>query len=170
MINPLTHHHSILIPKFWKADSELRILNCNLEFCQKVGYKKSILVDSRLKKIVPKHSLKFYSHFKRRSNQYEVIQGSTRNNQHIESNRSTAPLFGSYRKKIAKQSHHSQKFSHQINLIKSNGSLEFFSAQIKVCKVTDLESFLLVKLVPNFSGKIEGKSKETSSSTETGGL
>ena len=40
--------------------------------------------------------------------------------------------------------------------MKSNGSLEFFSAQIKVCKVTDLESFLLVKLVPNFSGKVEG--------------
>ena len=101
------------------------IRNCNLEFCQKVRYKKSYLTGLPLSNLVPKQSLLFYK---------KMLYQSTIRNKNKKKGKQNTDLY------------------HLIAFKLSFGSLEFFSAELKLIQMNEMEKYLVLKLMPNQDG------------------
>ena len=104
------------------------VINCNLQFCQIVRYQKNSLIGMPLSKLVPKQSLSFYKKlllFQPR------IPTTTKNHQ---SDKVSSDLY------------------RLIALKLSFGSLEFFLAEFKLLEVSEMEKYLVLKIIPNVDG------------------
>ena len=110
--------------------------DCNLQFCQKLCYPKSQLAGQELLKIVHRSSIKFY--YKLLIAGFEQATKLELRNSELEMKKRT-------------------RLYKLITLKKASGGIELFSAEIRSCKVDELDSFLLVKLIPNLEGRPEAR-------------
>ena len=96
--------------------------NCSLEFCQKIRYKKSEIVNEILSKFVDDRAVRFYKKY---------LKGSVKPEKN--------------------------KFYKYIAITQSHGSLDFFSAKVKLISLNESETGLVVKLMPKIHSRLTAK-------------
>ena len=109
------------------------ISNCNSELCGRIGFRKELLVGNGIEKVVPTCGINYY---------YKLISRSSRRNKKLLDDGENDE------KELTKKQKEKGKDWYKIITLKSNSDcIIAFSARIKVCNISQMETIIALKLV-----------------------